>query len=349
MTETSPLPIVVPERRHPKLAFPLVFVGLLILLVITAFVSLGLGVVPVGDVFDAVWRPTNDPIRTIVYEVRLPRILLAMLIGVALGTSGAAYQALFRNPLADPFIVGASSGAATGATLVIVMGWTGSVAGIGATSIGAFAGTLLAVWLVYAVASVGRMPSVTMLLAGAAISTMLSGLVWLMMALANEQFQKIIYWLMGGLNGKGMPEVARTWPLLLGGAGVLCLLGRPLDAVCCGEDVARSLGLRVGAIFALVLAAASLVVATSVAVGGIVGFIGLAAPHLTRPLVGAAHVRLIPASGLVGAILLLIADGIARSIVPPLELPLSAITALIGGPIFLIVLRRTASHATGGT
>ena len=147
------------------------FVGLLILLVITAFVSLGLGVVPVGDVFDAVWRSTNDPIRTIIYEVRLPRILLAMLIGIALGTSGAAYQALFRNPLADPFIVGASSGAATGATLVIVMGWTGAIVGIGATSIGAFAGTLLAVWLVYAVASVGRMPSVTMLLAGASSAT----------------------------------------------------------------------------------------------------------------------------------------------------------------------------------
>ena len=161
------------------------------------------------------------------------------------------------------------------------------------------------------------------------------------MALAHEHLDRIFAWLLGGLAGHGWDSVAAVWPTLLAGSIVLCLLGRPLDALCGGADVARSLGLWVGGASALVLAAASLAVATAVAAGGVIGFVGLAAPHLARPLVGVAHARLVPASGLVGALLLLGADALARSVAPPLELPIGVVTALLGGPFFLVALQRS--------
>jgi iron complex transport system permease protein len=191
------------------------------------------------------------------------------------------------------------------------------------------------------------MPPVTLLLAGAVVSTMLGAFVWLMMALADESLYRIVGWLMGGLAGRGWDTAAAAGPVILTGAGLLCLLGRPLDAVCCGDEVARSLGLRVGGVMALVFAGAGLAVAAAVAAGGVIGFVGLAAPHLARPLVGAAHSRLVPASGLVGATLLIAADAVARTAVPPLELPLGVVTALLGGPVFLILLRRQAVRTAG--
>lgn len=328
-----------------------IFAGLIGALFVVALGSLTVGSVRVStsEVVDALaGRSADAVVRAIVVELRLPRACLAGLIGAALGVSGAAYQAVFRNPLADPFVVGASSGAAAGATLVIVAGWGGSAAGLGPASVGGFVGALAAVGLVYAVAAVGRMPPVALLLAGVVVSTMLGALVWLMMALADESLHRIVSWLMGGLTGRGWDTVTGAGPLILVGTILLCLMGRPLDAVCCGEDVARSLGLRVGGVLALVLAGASLAVATAVAAGGVIGFVGLAAPHLARPLVGAAHARLLPASALVGAVLLLGADVIARTAAPPLELPLGVVTALFGGPIFLVVLRARAVRNAGG-
>jgi iron complex transport system permease protein len=315
---------------------------------VLVLVGVGLAALVVGGVRVSFWEA--DPLTwTIILDLRLPRVLLAVLIGIALGTSGAVYQALFRNPLADPFVVGASSGAAAGATLVIVTGWAGSAAGFGPASLGAFFGALFAVGVVYAVAAVGRMPPVTLLLAGVVVSTVLGAVVWLLMALADAHVPRIVGWLMGGLGGRGWDTVAAACPATLAGVGVLCLLGRPLDALCCGEDVARALGLRVEVVAAVVLAAASLAVATSVAAGGVIGFVGLAAPHLARPLVGAAHARLIPASGLVGAILLVAADTLARSVASPLEIPIGVVTALVGGPFFLIELHRRARRAAEGT
>jgi iron complex transport system permease protein len=335
-------PATFPSDRRTSV----VFAGLAATVLVVGTLSLGLGTVrlPPGDVVAALTDPTSDPLaRTIVVQLRLPRVVLAAVIGAGLGAAGAAYQALFRNPLADPFVVGASSGAAAGAATVIVSGWAGATAGVGPASVGAFVGAVGAVGLVYAVAAVGRLPPVTLLLAGAVVSTMLGGVVWLLMALADENLHRIVGWLMGGLAGRGWDTVATATPLILLGTALLCLLGRPLDAVCCGEEVARSLGLRVGTVMALVLGGASLAVAASVAAGGVIGFVGLAAPHLARPLVGAGHARLVPASGLVGAVLLVVADAVARAAAPPIELPLGVITAVAGGPLFLVVLRRRAA------
>jgi iron complex transport system permease protein len=328
----------------------LTFAGLVALLAAVSLAALAVGSVRLSwrEVAGALLGGASPLTRTIVLDLRLPRVLLAVLIGMALGTSGAAYQALFRNPLADPFVVGASSGAAAGATLVIVSGWAGSTAGFGPASLGAFAGALFAVWLVYTIAAVGRMPPVALLLAGTVVSTVLGAGVWLLMALADQHLHQIVGWLMGGLAGKSWDTAAAACPPILSGTLFLCLLGRPLDALCCGEDLARSLGLRVGAVTAVVLAAAGLTVATAVAAGGVIGFVGLVAPHLARPLVGGAHARLLPASGLVGAILLLGADALARSVASPLELPLGVVTALLGGPFFLVVLRRQAGRVGEG-
>jgi iron complex transport system permease protein len=323
--------------------------GLVVVLVGAGLVSVAFGSVrlPVTDVAAALLGGGDPLTRTIVLDLRLPRVLLAILIGVALGTSGAAYQALFRNPLADPFVIGASSGAAAGAAIVIVTGWAGTTAGFGPASLGAFAGALLTVCLVYAIAAAGRLPPVSLLLIGTVVSTMLGAVVWLLMALADAQLHRIVGWLMGGLAGHGWDTVAAAWPALLASTAVLCVLGRPLDALCGGEEVARALGLWVGGATALVLAAASLAVATAVASGGVIGFIGLAAPHLARPLVGAAHARLVPASGLVGALLLLSADALARCLAPPYELPIGVVTALLGGPFFLVILQRSWSARWG--
>jgi iron complex transport system permease protein len=180
------------------------------------------------------------------------------------------------------------------------------------------------------------------------VSTILGAAVWLMLALADPQLHRIVGWLMGGLAGRGWDTVLTTLVPVAIGSGVLCMLGRPLDALCCGDDIARGLGLRVGTVSAVVLAAASLAVATGVAACGIIGFVGLAAPHLVRPLLGAAHARLIPASGLVGAMLLVAADALARFIAPPLELPIGVVTALLGGPFFLVVLHRGARKTAEG-
>ena len=307
--------------------------------------SLGVGDTPLSpaQVVAALFDPAADPLhRTVVAQLRLPRVVLAAVIGLGLGAAGAAYQALFRNPLADPFVVGASSGAAVGAAVVIVAGGTATAGGVGPASAGAFVGAIGAVGLVYAVAAVGRLPPLTLLLAGSVVSTMLGSCVWLLMALSDKDVPKIVGWLLGGLSGRGWDTVFAATPMILLGTGVLCLLGRPLDAVRYGDEVARSLGLRVGAVLAVVLAAASLAVAAAVAAGGVIGFVGLAAPHLARPLVGAAHAKLVPASGLVGAGLLVAADVIARGAHPPHELPLGVITAVAGGPLFLVVLRHRA-------
>src|SRR4051812_27724642 len=258
-----------------------VFAGLAAALAVTAVAALGLGNVrvPPGEVLAALFGYSTDRTTwTIVVVVRLPRVVLAVLVGAGLGAAGAAYQALFRNPLADPFVVGASSGAAAGATLVIVTGWSAPAAGVGPASVGAFLGAVGAVWLVYGIAAVGRMPPVTLILAGAVVSTVLGGAVWMMMYFSDRDLHRIVGWLMGGLGGGGWDTVAGTGPLIAAGVLLLTWLGRPLDALCCGEDTARSLGLRVGAVTALVLCGASLAVGAAVAAGGVIGFVGLAAP-----------------------------------------------------------------------
>jgi iron complex transport system permease protein len=309
---------------------------------VTLAVAVGSVRLSAADVWAAVTDPDADPlVRTIVLDLRLPRVLLAAVVGAGLGAAGAAFQAAFRNPLADPFVVGSASGGAVGAVVVIVTGWAGVSPALGATATGAFLGSGLAVLLVYLIAGAGRGPVESLLLAGATVSTLFAAVVWLLSAFFKDSVPNVMGWVTGGLtlNPDHWKSLAVAGPLILGGAGVLSLLGRPLDALRAGDDTARALGLPVGVVLPVVLAAASVAVSAAVAAGGVIGFVGLVAPHLARPLAGAAHARLVPAAALVGAVLLVPADLLARSLAPPHELPLGAITALAGGPVFLVVLR----------
>lgn len=330
--------------------------GLSGLLVIALVLSLGLGAVPLapGRVLAALatQTPWSGPVRevdvTIVWDLRLARALLAALIGAGLAAAGAAFQGLFRNPLADPFVVGASGGAALGATLAITAGLSWNLAGFGPVPLAAFVGALLAVAVVYAVAEAGgHAPAVALLLAGAALSTLLSAAVSLLMLLNDRALMEVFAWLMGSLGGRSWPHLQASAPYLLVGLGALWLLARPLDALACGEDTAQSLGLSLPQARGAVVAAASLTTAAAVAAGGIIGFVGLIAPHAARLLFGADHHRLVPASALLGALLLLLADDLARTVLAPVELPVGIVTALLGGPFFLYLLK-TRQRELGG-
>lgn len=330
--------------------------GLSGLLLVTLVASLGLGAVSLtpGQVLEVLatrtpWGGSVEKVNvTIVWDLRLARALLAALIGAGLAAAGAAFQGLFRNPLADPFIVGASGGAALGATLAITAGLRWSGAGFGPVPLAAFAGAILAVFVVYLVAETGgHAPAVALLLAGAALSTVLSAAVSLLMLLNDRALHEVFTWLLGGLGGRSWSHLKASTPYLLVGLSVLWLLARPLDALASGEETAQSLGLSLPHARGAIVAAASLTTAAAVAVGGIIGFVGLIAPHAARLLFGADHHRLIPASALLGALLLLLADDLARTVVAPVELPVGIVTALLGGPFFLYLLK-TRQRELGG-
>jgi iron complex transport system permease protein len=332
------------HHREAAIRFPVAVILLLVALVAVCTLAVAVGSVPlsVGDVWRATFDPDADPsTRVIVLQLRLPRVLLAVALGGGLGTAGAAYQAVFRNPLADPFVIGSASGGSVGAVVVLASGWAGVGGAIGATATGAFAGSVLAVLLVYLIAGGGRGPAESLLLAGATVSSLCAAVVWLLSTFFHDNLPRLMGWVTGGLNlnPDHWQSLTVAGPLILISGGVLSLLGRPLDALRAGDDTARALGLPVSVVLPVVLAAASVAVAAAVAVGGVIGFIGLVAPHLARPLAGASHARLVPVSALVGAVLLVPADLLARSAAPPHELPLGAITALAGGPVFLVVLR----------
>ena len=318
--------------------------GLLLVLGVIGLASLVIGPVrlPAGEIVQVLFGGKNEGslnAAAIVWELRLPRIALAALVGLALGAAGAAYQGLFRNPLADPFVIGASSGSALGATLVIVTAANTGALGFGAVPLGGFVGAMGAAAIVYlSTAWWGRMPLVGLLLAGSAVSSCLGALVWLLMVLHDEDLGQIVAWLMGSLGGRGWPAVVGALPFVVVGVAGLCALSRPLDALSLGEQPAKALGLPLTLVSGAVVAAASLATAAAVAVAGIIGFVGLIAPHLARVCVGARHRYLVPASGLTGAILLLLADDLARTIAAPVELPVGVLTAILGGPFFLVVL-----------
>ena len=309
----------------------LVYLILGLALIVGMVVSLGVGAVSLtpGEVLAALaGNALKSSHAAIVWDFRLARVLLASLCGAALATAGAGFQGLFRNPLADPFVVGASGGAA--------LGDQGPLIPIGMAG---FVGALGAVLLVYSLSEVSGYGSIaSLLLVGAALSTMFSALVSLLMLLSSEVLHEIFVWLLGGFSGRSWPQLRQMALVAPIGMAMMWLMARPLDALAAGEESAEALGLNLRRTRLMLIAGASLATAAAVGAGGIIGFVGLIAPHLARPLVGAGHARLIPASALVGALLLLLADGLARTIMPPVELPVGIFTALLGGPFFMVLL-----------
>ncbi|HTX73333.1 MAG TPA: iron ABC transporter permease [Rectinemataceae bacterium] len=325
--------------------------GVAVLLFVAAlFGSLCLGAAPIapGTVLRALGSRffrgvLADPMAvTIVWELRLARTLVAGVSGAALGCAGAVLQGLFRNPLADPYALGVSSGASLGAVVALALRITAPLVATGAVQVSAFVGALAAAAIVWAVAGIGlsRASTASLLLAGAAVGSFLGALVSLVVTFDQGDLQRVFFWLLGGFGGKSWPDLVAVLPGAAISIAVGMALARPLDILGAGEEAAASLGLEVRRTRALAVSAAALGAAAAVSVGGIIGFVGLLGPHFARLLVGSGHRRLIPAAAASGAALLMAADAAARSIAVPLELPVGIVTALVGAPLFLYLLVR---------
>ena len=283
--------------------------------------------------------------EVILFQLRLPRVALAAFVGLALAVSGTLFQGLFRNPLADPAIIGVSSGAALGAVFVIVLGGGALLGGLG-VSVAAFAGGMLTAFFVYRLARVGPAVHVaTLLLAGIAVAAVISAGMTLVMSLAGDEIRSIYYWLLGGLSARGWTAIQIVAPLiLLGVAGAMVLI-RDLNLVSLGEERAAQLGVDVDRFKWQAVALGALLAGAAVSVSGVIGFVGLMTAHVLRLVVGADHRRLLPAVVLAGPTFLVLADLVARVALAPQELPLGVVTALLGGPFFLVLLRRERKRA----
>lgn len=272
--------------------------------------------------------------RTIVVGIRLPRIALAAIVGFSLATAGTVMQGFFRNPMADPSIIGVSAGAALGAVTVIALG-PAIPAGI---EIAAFVGALAAAAAVYLIATEGgRTPVATLLLAGIAVQTFLGAMVSLLLLGSGESLREAVFWLMGHLANSDWNEVGVVLTIVVGGFVLMLPFTEDLNILLLGEEEAHSLGIPVGRVKIILLAGASLVTAAGVSVAGVIGFVGLIVPHIMRLLVGPDHRVLLPTSALAGASFLVAADTLARS--GPAEIPVGIVTAFVGAPFFLYLLR----------
>lgn len=284
--------------------------------------------------------PFDEQQAAVLYAIRLPRVVLGMLVGAGLAIAGTAMQGLFRNPLADPGLLGISSGASLAAAMSVVLGF--HAFGHYSLPIAAFLGSLLSTALIYALSQErGRVNVNTMLLAGIAINALCGAGTGLMTFLASdEQLRTITFWNLGSLGGATWPAVLTALPLIALGVLLLPLSARALNAFMLGESGAAHLGINVQAVKWLVVALVALCVGAGVAVAGTIGFVGLVVPHLLRLLIGPNHQTLLPASALLGATLLVLADLVSRTIAIPAEVPIGIVTALLGAPFFLYLLRQ---------
>jgi iron complex transport system permease protein len=280
-------------------------------------------------------------LETIILDIRLPRILLAGLVGAALAVAGATYQGLFRNPLADPYLLGVSSGAGLGATIGMLVPFTLAWMAFGAVPLFAFIGAVGAVAVVYLLARVGKtVPTTTLILAGVALSALLASLSSYLMTVAGGELHRIVFWLLGGLYLTKWSEVWTVLPAVFAGIGVIWIHARPLNVMQLDEEQAQQLGINVERVKLILLAAATLITSAAICFTGLIGFVGILIPHAVRLIWGPDYRFLLPLSTLVGAIFLILADTLARTIIPPTEVPVGIITAFCGAPFFLYLLRR---------
>lgn len=304
-------------------------------------VSVGAAAIPLPDVARALLGGGDATTRAIIVDLRLPRALLAVVAGGGLAVSGAVFQALLRNPLAEPYILGVSGGAAVGAVAVVVIG----IASLApwAVPIGAFLGAIAAIVLVFRIAlRAGRgLDTRVMLLAGVVVGVFFNAVILVLLTVADVvSFRSAVFWMMGSLGSASWGSAALLAAYLLPSVAVLVALSRPLDLLALGDETALHLGTRVERVKITAYVVASLVVASSVALCGVIAFVGLVVPHALRLVWGSGHRFLIAGSFLAGGAFLLAADTAARIIVPPAELPVGVITALVGVPIFVVLLAR---------
>ena len=335
----------------------LVLLGVLLLASLTAGLTIGSVRVPSGEVWgivahrlgagwvEADWSRARE---TIVLDVRAPRVLLGAVTGAGLAVVGAAMQALVRNPLADPYLLGVSSGASLGAVLVIVSGTT--FLGALSLSASAFAGALAALLLVYATARAGgRITPVRLVLSGVAVAAVLTAATHLVLLTTDRgnQAREVLSWTLGGLGGVRWDTLWLPSSALLAAVALLLVRARSLNLLLAGEEAATTMGLDVARFRSRMFVLLSLVTGVLVAAAGPIGFVGLMLPHVVRLVVGGDHRRVLPTAALAGAVFLVWADIAARTVAAPQEIPVGVLTALCGGPFFLWLMRRDARRATG--
>jgi len=342
---TPPLAVALPHRSVWPLALAVV--------VLVAAVLVGAAVGPAGVPLDAVVRIILSRLtgadlagglprqwQDIVWEIRLPRVILAGLVGASLALAGATYQAIFRNPLADPYLIGVAAGAGFGAAIAVVAGWDFTFYQMSPLTIMTFAGALAAAGISYLLARVGRtVPVTTLLLAGVAIGSLASSATSYLIISSGNKGLEIYSWILGGFNDSSWQRLWLLAPYLLPAAVLVLAHGRILNVMQLDEEQARQLGVNVERVKLLLIGVATLATAAAVSVAGVIGFVGLIVPHFVRLLWGPDHRQLLPLSMVLGAAFLILADVPARTINAPSEIPVGIITALCGTPLFLLLLR----------
>lgn len=351
-SETKPVSATKKRSRRAIL-----FTALSAALIAVCLISAGSGQLTIapGEVVDSILRalgidvgpPVNATSDTALWTIRFPRIVLALLIGAALAASGTLMQAVFSNPLAEPSVVGVSSGAALGAATAIVFGWT--FLGEWSVALAAFiAGLATTLFVYFASRTRGKTEVVTLVLTGIAINAFAGAALALLTFLGDSASrEQIIFWQLGSLNGARWQQVAIIAPLVLIGLIVAFGLARTLDLFSLGERGARHLGVNVELVRIIVIVIVAVLVSAAVAFAGIIAFVGLVVPHLMRMVLGPAHRPLLIASVLGGALLMASADLVARTAVPMADLPIGMLTSLVGGPFFFWLLRRTRRRSGG--
>ncbi len=326
--------------------------ALLLLLIISVIVAASLGSVKINFItttkivihhltgaFARSWSPTDE---LIILSIRIPRILLALIVGGALSCAGAAFQALLKNPLADPYILGVSSGSAVGACIAIILGLSATAFGALALPVFAFIGALTTILIVYFIAKSGTKINVyTMLLAGVICGTFFSAIIMFLISVSSsDRLKGIMFWLMGDLSGADPLALKVAFVIITAGIAFTYLFAKELNIMTFGEEAAITMGVNVERVKSALFVTASLITATAVSISGLIGFVGLIIPHIARMLYGPDHKFLLIASVILGSTFLIIADTIARSVIAPYELPVGVVTALCGAPFFVYLLKK---------
>lgn len=276
---------------------------------------------------------------SIVVDLRLPRVVLGLLVGAMLSLSGAAYQGAFRNPLADPYLLGVAAGAGLGATIAITGGLGDGVGVLDSVPVAAFAGAVAAVAIAYFAGHVGGRSTASLLLAGVAVASFLTACQAFVLQSNSDSFREVYSWILGRIATSGWTEPALLTPYFVLCAAVVLRYRRALDVLAVGDEEARALGLDPTRVRAVVVVAASLGAAAAVSVSGLIGFVGIIVPHAVRLVVGSANRAVLPLSVAFGGAFMVLADLAARTVVSPAELPIGVVTAFLGAPFFVVVLR----------
>ena len=326
----------------------LVLMVLILLLAAALLFSAATGAVKINmaDIPDILTGKNDSVDASILIDIRLPRVLLAAVLGAGLAAVGGVMQSIFKNPLVDSYTLGMSSGAALGAVISIITGINVSIFGIETTGVFAFIGAILTLLFVYSLAITrSRMSINSLLLAGVAASYFLSSVISFLMMMNHDKIEHIVFWTMGSLSMATWNELYVSAIVILPSLAVLIYYSRELNILVMGEDAAHHLGINTAALKNILLVTCALIVGSVVSTGGTIAFLGLVAPHITRLVIGSDNKLVIPYSALLGAILLVLSDTAGRMLIQPVEIPVGVMTSIMGGPFFIFLLRRQKNNA----